>query len=43
MNVSTIILLAVITMTATTFITSCDCRHACKMNTQGVIVSQPSN
>jgi hypothetical protein len=43
MNVSTIILLAVITMTAATFIHPRDCRHVCKMDANGVAVSQQSN
>jgi hypothetical protein len=43
MNVSTIILLAVITMTAATLINPRDCRHACKMDADGVVVSQQSS
>ena len=43
MNVSTIILLAVITMTAATFMNPRDCRHVCKMDADGVVVSQQTN
>lgn len=40
MNVSTIIILALVTMTAATFMNPRDCRHACKMDADGVVVSQ---
>jgi hypothetical protein len=39
MNVSTIILLAAVTMAAATFGAPRDCRHACKMDTNGVVVN----
>ena len=42
MRISTIILVAVITMAAATFNTNTrDCRHACRMDANGVVV-QPS-
>ena len=43
MNVSTIILLAVIAMTVATFINPRDCRHVCKLDANGVAVSQQNN
>ena len=39
MKVSTIILLAIVTMAVATFAPPRDCRHACRMDADGVAVA----
>ncbi|HYC66118.1 MAG TPA: hypothetical protein VEC14_15415 [Reyranellaceae bacterium] len=39
MRVSTVIILAIIVMAAATFAHPRDCRHACKMDANGVVVA----
>jgi hypothetical protein len=39
MRVSTVIILAIIVMAASTFAQPRECRHSCKMDANGVVVS----
>jgi hypothetical protein len=43
MRVSTVIILAIIVMAAATFAHPRDCRHTCRMDANGVVVSLNSN
>ena len=43
MRVSTIIILAIIVMAASTFAQPRECRHACKMDAHGVVISINAN